>query len=227
MKKSILFLAIFAAIVLSGFRDLGSDTKLYPELEKFFASNKKKFNSISNERSAELAKISQLIAKKKSKGKSPSLVLVSKNNSGSDQLAQTILQAAIAYYGISDVKLYSAGSSASEVDGRIIERLTKTGFKANASGSKTELKFNDMGSVTLFSKKIDDSSLPQSEFYSVVICTEGKTACQASQNSEYVAEIKLPEISDIKDNAEFEKVFSQIAIEMAYVAYELKETHVK
>lgn len=224
MKNQIILALAVITIMVTGFCNIGNnDVKIYSELDKFFASSKKKFNSISTERTNELAKISQLIAKKKAKGKSANLILVSKNNSGSDQLAQAFLQAAIAYYNISNVKLFSAGQSASELDSRIIERLTKTGFKASGS----ELKFSDQEGITLFSKKLDDSSLPQSEFYSIVICAEGKTGCQASQSSEYIAEVELPEISDIKDNTEFEKAFSQIATEMAYVAYQLKETHVK
>lgn len=227
MKKQII-LSLAVVVILAGFRPVGTNNvKLFPELDNFFASSKKKFKSLSNERTAELAKISQLIARKKAKGKSATLVLISKNNSGTDQLAQAFLQAALAYYNISNVKLFSAGQSASELDSRILERLTKTGFKVNISDGKAELKFSDQDGVILFSKKVDDPSLPQSEFYSIVICTDGKIGCQASQNSEYIAEVKLPEISDIKDNAEFEKTFSQIATEMAYVAYSLKEVQLK
>jgi protein-tyrosine-phosphatase len=228
MKKSTFLISLAIFMIATGFRyNLGSDSKLYPELEKLFSSSKRKFVNISNERETKLIKITQLIARKKTKQKEANIVFVSKNNAGTNLVAQVLLQSALSFYDITKVKSFSAGLASSDIDGRVVEHLTKSGFKSSGTNSKIELKYNDTESVSIFSKKLDDSSLPQTDFYSVVICPEGKSACQASPGSEYIVELALPELTEIKDNAEFDKVYSQIVTEMAFVAFKLKEMQIK
>ena len=131
MKKSIFLFALSVMITASGFRSGGSnDAQLYPGLDKFFSSAKKKFSSISREREAELQKVAQLIAKKRSKSKPANIVFVSRSNSGSDVVAQAFLQSALVFYGVRKVKSFSAGQSSSEMDSRVIDHLTKDGFKS-------------------------------------------------------------------------------------------------
>jgi len=221
MKNSMIVLALLAiAGIGSAFRNPGDTTELYPEVSKYFSSLKKKFNSITTKRERELNRLSQVIEKKKSKSMPCSVVFVSSDNSGSDQLAQVILHAAAVYYKISGVTFYSAGSSSSNLDGRIAAALGKFGFKATV-GEKTEVKFSDANAIQLFSKKTDDSSLPKSEFYSVLVCAEN--TCTAPSNSEYTIKLPLKDLSQIKDEQEFQKEFEKIAVELSSVMYTLKQ----
>lgn len=220
--KKLIFLIVLLPLALGNFSTYvdGDGTVLYPEVSKYFSTLKKNFRSMTSDRESEMNKISQLIVKKKGKSKPSVIVLVTSNNSSSDQLAQVILQAAATYYKQDGIKFYSAGNSSGSLDERIIANLTKAGFKINSVSGKTEVKYSDQGTpISLFPKTTDDPSLPKSDFYTILLCP----ACSAPANSEYTASISIKDLSEVKDEQEFQQEFQKLASELTFAIHTLKE----
>ena len=197
---------------------------LIPELnhsiEKFDAS------SIAKERLSLLQLLVDFVQEKKDTGIAVNLNFICTHNSRRSHLSQVWAQALSSYYNIPNVNCYSGGTEATALFPKIVETLSKSGFKITKLSSEVNpvysIKYAEqVHPVIGFSKVYDHSFNPKGNFAAIMTCS------QADENCPFVsgAEKRIPlTFEDPKaydhtpmQAAKYEERSLQIATELYYV----------
>ncbi|MGN7722295.1 arsenate reductase/protein-tyrosine-phosphatase family protein [Chitinophaga sp. 22620] len=222
MKKTIsVFVLLLTIVLFSSFNRENAAPRLYPELDRYFAALNLK--QVDQSHAQSLENIKSNLSMSNMDRADWNIIFYCSENSFRSQASQVFLQTLSFANKHKNVKVFSAGKTASGVDARLIDYLTQIGYKVSKTERRNatayEVRFSDQADpIVLFSKPASDKSLPGSDVTSVIVCDSGKEAeCKDIQTSSL--QFKLPfekvETADARDKAE--KVLKHIATEMAYV----------
>ncbi|MFK7969452.1 MAG: hypothetical protein AB8F95_03745 [Bacteroidia bacterium] len=125
--------------------------------------------------------IANFIKKRLRAGKAVEIVFICTHNSRRSQFAQAWCQLIADVQNLS-VQAYSAGTEVAEVHSSVLKTLQDDGFKIVAldRGTKQafELKREDISNpIQLYSKNLQDNSIPREGFLAVMVCSDADEAC--------------------------------------------------
>ena len=204
--KHLSFLCLAALLVVSAAFAPAAEP-VYPELAQTFKMLKKS-TPISDARQDELGGIQQLGIATKSK-KLPVIVELVGNDGFSAPVAKAVLKAALASYGINDVKIFVVGTAASP---KVASALTKLGFKVSGD----EAKYNDQGgSVTLETSPSNPQAIH-------VLVQEGAASLLASPDK-FAVKLKYTPIASGATDEQYETQAKLVTVEMLFAATKFKE----
>ena len=166
-------------------------SKTFPAITnhlKSIATDGKSIASIHEKAQKELAKV---IVEQYQQGKELSIILVCTGNSRRSMMGAAMGNASAAYYGLSDLRFYSGGTTPSAFNSRSIRALKEIGFKIEPTGEKAKLGPNgednpfyqvswvkDQGwNCIEFSKHYNDPKNPQKDFIALMVCDEADSTC--------------------------------------------------
>lgn len=150
------------------------------------------------------------------------IVLVDNNNTFQSQLAQVWLQSALYYYELPTIRVYSAGLTADKIDYAKLVNLETAGFNVRILGD------NDSGSIvvsfsrdrwTLYSKQMDDKL---NKVVNLIFPLNANAYAKLSSNEKYNPKI-MTSLQDFEDRLNEESIRTDIAIQMVYLAKQLKD----
>lgn len=135
--------------------------------------------------------IAKSLVKLHQSGKPVSIVMVCTGNSRRSMMGAAMGNAAAAFYGISDVRFYSGGTSPSAFNPRAIRALEEIGFvikpkgKNATKGSKGEENpiyslawgEGEQAQTEEFSKLYSDPFNPQHHFVALMVCDDANKQC--------------------------------------------------
>ncbi len=194
-------------------------------LKVYLRNLQNEFEQINIERIQILNEISEYIIKKQSIGE-VKLVFICTHNSRRSHIAQIMSFASALFYNLQGIKTYSSGTEVSEFNPRAINALREVGIsivqKTDPPNPIYKVNFGD-GSIEfdVFSKALNDPSLPKSDFLAIMVCDQANEACPVVFGSD--EKIALP-YEDPKnyDNTDLEEIkykerVREIAREMLYI----------
>jgi arsenate reductase (thioredoxin) len=201
---------------------------LYSAIKNYCDNLVKHFNEIPEERKTFLKKLANYIKEKRANNLPVQLVYVCTHNSRRSHFGQVWAAVAAAYYTIKNVKTYSGGTEATAFNINAINALKKRGFSISTndvetSNQKHSVKFGDEKNdfVLCFSKVVDDTVNPTSNFAAIMTCSDAEANCPFIPG----AEIRIA--TTYKDPKEFdntplqdpkyEERSEQIALECLYL----------
>ena len=166
-------------------------SKTFPAITnhlKSIATDGKSIASIHEKAQKELAKV---IVEQYQQGKELSIILICTGNSRRSMMGAAMGNASAAYYGLSDLRFYSGGTTPSAFNSRSIRALKEIGFKIEPTGEKAKLGPNgednpfyqvswvkDQGwNCIEFSKHYNDPKNPQKDFIALMVCDEADSTC--------------------------------------------------
>jgi arsenate reductase len=152
-----------------------------PSIGQYISHAIQSFDEIPSERKRVLEKISDYVQYKVNEGKTAELIYVCTHNSRRSHFGQIWAKVAASYYGVVNVKTYSAGTEATAFNPNAIKALQQVGFDIHQEGehnprysvfySKEELP------LLCFSKTYQDDSIPKQGLCAVMTCTEADGNC--------------------------------------------------
>lgn len=140
------------------------------------------FDAISEERKKTLERISQFVQTRIDAGQMAELIYVCTHNSRRSHLGQIWGKTASAYFGISLVNTYSAGTEVTAFNPNAIRAVERAGFRVSKTiGDKNpryEVYFDeDQDPIVCFSKTYEDASIPKEHLCAIMTCTEADGNC--------------------------------------------------
>lgn len=201
----------------------------YTKLQHFISSID--LNTISSERKETLQPLIDYIQEKKTAKKEVRLNFICTHNSRRSHFSQIWAQTMAYYFGIEKVFCYSGGTEATELFAKVIQTLKNTGFEVKGlsrwSNPVYSIKYAENEHPIIgFSKKIDDSFNPQSNFCAIMTCDSANEACPFVPGAEKRVSItyKDPKAFDNtpQQTEKYEERSLQIATEMYNVFSQIK-----
>lgn len=128
-------------------------------------------------------------------GKPLSVIVVCTGNSRRSILGSSMGNLAAAYYGLSDIRFYSGGTSPSAFDKRTVATLQDIGFDITATGGEAKrgaiqspnpvfrVAWGQGLEAVEFSKHYADESNPRHNFAALMVCTEADEGCPIVQGA--------------------------------------------
>lgn len=197
---------------------------VYPEIRQVIES----FDTtvITEERKIELQPLIDFIQQKVANKSEVRLNFVCTHNSRRSHLSQIWAQTLASYFNINNVYCYSSGTEATALFPVVAETLTATGFniKMLSEGNNPVycIKYApNKHPVIGFSKTIDDSFNPQSEFAAIMTCDSANEACPVIVGAEKRIPVMFADpkaFDNTPQQAEkYQERSLQIATELSYV----------
>lgn len=182
------------------------------------------FNSISENRKAELEVLTQFIQEKKDKNLPVLLNFICTHNSRRSQFSQVWSQVASDYYRI-PAQSYSGGVEETAVNERAVASLERFGFKVTKNGEdnpKYQVQWNvNSEPLVLFSKMYDDSINPSSDFAAIMTCSHADENCPFVAGCEKRIPIRYEDPKNFDDtpleSALYDYRSFEIATELFYI----------
>jgi arsenate reductase (thioredoxin) len=199
---------------------------MYQTIQQYIEHAVNSFDSIPSERKQILAKIAGFVAEKLQRGESPSVIYVCTHNSRRSHFGQIWGKVASVYYGIKNVRTYSAGTEATAFNPNAIRAIQNAGFTVTASGEGTNRRFSvsfdyQAEPVICFSKTYLDGSIPQNGLCAVMTCTEADGNCPFIPGTELriACPYNDPKAFDgtAQQDEKYDERCKQIAIENLYI----------
>ncbi|MFQ3577129.1 MAG: protein-tyrosine-phosphatase [Cytophagales bacterium] len=191
------------------------------------------FKTISDERKAELEKISVWMAERIASGKNIDITVICTHNSRRSHFGQAWLQAASHYYGVSKVSTFSGGTEATAFNKRALDALKRAGMRAEVIGGEGKnLKYNltyakSKSAMLMYSKKYNDVQNPQKDFAAIMVCSQADEACPIVPGADVRFSIPFedPKVADNTplEKSKYDERCLQIATEMFYIVSKAKE----
>ncbi|OFZ11807.1 MAG: protein-tyrosine-phosphatase [Bacteroidetes bacterium RIFCSPHIGHO2_02_FULL_44_7] len=186
--------------------------------------DKMDFNSISENRKAELEVLTQFIQEKKDKNLPVLLNFICTHNSRRSQFSQVWSQVASDYYRI-PAQSYSGGVEETAVNERAVASLERFGFKVTKNGEdnpKYQVQWNvNSEPLVLFSKMYDDSINPSSDFAAIMTCSHADENCPFVAGCEKRIPIRYEDPKNFDDtpleSALYDYRSFEIATELFYI----------
>ncbi len=189
--------------------------------------------SIGQQRQELLLEIAKGIQQNLDKNIRLNLLFVCTHNSRRSQFGQLWASYFSQILGFSEyISCFSAGTEATECNIRTIRALESAGFRAQFSVCQPNPKYDlfsgkEVSPIRLFSKTIDDSSLPKENIVALMTCSD------AEENCPYVNGTLLKFSLNYKDPKEFDNTLEEkeaywlkskeIASEILFILKHLKK----
>lgn len=193
---------------------------MFDRIKKYCEDRIQEFDLISAERKLLLEKVSDYIKQHKN----PEVVFVCTHNSRRSQFGQVWATVAARYYGLVSTHFYSAGTEDTAFHPNSVNALKRAGLRIkmtkNGRNPVYLIDFGEDSSFECFSKTIDHTSIPKSNFAAVMTCDHAEENCPYLPGAELRIPITYddPKVSD--GTPEMQKVYDerckQIAREVLY-----------
>lgn len=138
------------------------------------------FKNLRSERTVLLDQLVQYIKAKREKGEEIKLHFICTHNSRRSQLGQIWAQVAASHYQV-PIASFSGGMEVTEFNERAVNSLDRFGFRISHSGAfnkRYNIEFNAGDkSVEMFSKLVDDSVNPTTNFAAIMTCSDADEKC--------------------------------------------------
>lgn len=184
------------------------------------------FDSIAEDRKAQLETLSAYIQKKYNDKKAPKLIVICTHNSRRSHLGQLWLAAAADYYQLPTLESFSGGTEATAFNPNAIAAVQRIGFEVTKEAEAKNPIYNvqwktDQEAYQAFSKRFEEAPNPTEEFAAIMVCTEADEGCPFVPGTDF--RIALP-FQDPKafdgtpqEAAKYDERCEQIGTEMLYV----------
>lgn len=223
MKRTIPVIAVViaAVIALVSFKPVELAPRLYPELEAYFKTvNVKEFNK---EHVGTLENLKyDIYLSHLDKGNWNVIFYCSENtfrSQASEVFAQTLCYAK----KHKQIRVFSAGVSSGEISTKLIEYLSKIGYRITKTEKEGkaiyEVRFSDKADpIVLFSKTTTDISLPTKDVRSVIVCDiKAEAECAAIKTQSVPLNLAFKKVNETDDTEKIQSTLKNIAAEMLYV----------
>ncbi|HAS46492.1 MAG TPA: protein-tyrosine-phosphatase [Microscillaceae bacterium] len=169
-------------------------TTFYPNLANFAQDIVNTFDNISEDRKAQLEKISQYLAQKIARQEPIKAIVICTHNSRRSHLGQAWLQMAAAWYQVEPFHTYSGGTEATAFHPNAIQALQANGWQIVAKTDEDnpiyEVNYGNVAPLEMFSKTYDHQTNPPSKFAAIMVCTQADEGCPVVIGAE--ARFSLP-----------------------------------
>jgi len=188
-------------------------------------------DKITNERKEVLQPLIDFIIDKNNKGEKIRINFICTHNSRRSHLSQIWAQTIAAYLEVKNVACYSGGTEATALFPVVAETLTKSGFQIDTLSKETNPVYSIKYStnehpIIGFSKKLDDSFNPTSNFAAIMTCSNADVGCPIVVGAEKRIPITFedPKAFDNTDQQaeKYNERSLQIATELLYVFNHVK-----
>jgi len=164
------------------------------------------------------------IQDKKNNNQEINLLFICTHNSRRSHFAQIWAKVAAHYYKISQVNTFSGGTEATAFNEFAIKSLVTDGFEITAqdeTSNPVQLVDWEEGQIKVFSKTIDHSENPTTNFGAIFTCNEADKACPTVNGADFRIALAYddPKKFDgtIYQNRKYDERSKQIATELFYV----------
>ncbi|WP_378188432.1 low molecular weight phosphatase family protein [Aquimarina sp. W85] len=187
--------------------------------------------TITKERAAVLQPLVAFIQHKIETHQQIRINFICTHNSRRSHLSQIWAQTMASYFGINHVYCYSSGTEVTALFPSVIDALQHAGFKihtlANTENPVYSIKYDDNEPAIIgFSKKIDDTFNPTSQFAAIMTCDSANEACPFVPGAEKRIPITFedPKVFDNTPDQQdkYQERSLQIATDLWYVFSQLK-----
>jgi protein-tyrosine phosphatase/arsenate reductase len=201
-------------------------------LRSYIESVQQEANLISDERKEQLNKIAGFVQAQRAAKEPVKLMFICTHNSRRSHTAQIWAQAMAAYFGISGVQAFSAGTEVTAFNERAVKALQRVGFTIENVGGGTNPVYSVQYAsgaepIKAFSKLIADASNPKNNFCAVMTCSQAEAACPfvAGATQRVSTPYDDPKNFDgtPEETAKYDERCRQIAREMAYVFAQVRK----
>ena len=186
-----------------------------------------KFNSIDDSRRSALSQLAQKLKGILEVRGRASVLIVCTHNSRRSQLAEAWLTAACQYFGLDQLSIYSGGTEATAFNMRMVVAMRHIGFHLQTEQPADNPRYlltclsTTASPHFMFSKTIDDSYNPQSNFVAIMVCSDADEKCPIVKGAElrYSLPYDDPKESDdtpMEHQTYIDKV-DEIGTEMLYL----------
>jgi arsenate reductase len=157
---------------------------------------------------------------------SASVNAVCSANSRRSQLAQVWAHVAARHYGLANVQSHSSGTEATACNPRTVAALERAGLDVSSAGPADNPHYQlrmaeNTLPIELWSKRIDDNTLPRTHFAALLCCDEADQACPQIPGAKLRVALHYsdPKLADDTDHeqATYDERCRQIAGEMFWV----------
>jgi protein-tyrosine phosphatase/arsenate reductase len=187
------------------------------------------FDDISNVRKDKLKPLVDYLKEKQQSKEETSLVFICTHNSRRSHFGQVMCAFAAAYYGVSAIHTYSAGTEETSFHPNAIEALKTIGFNLEQLNQSTNPNYRVTISESVyldcFSKTISHVSLPENKFAAIMTCSDAEQNCPFVPGAEKRIGITFedPKAFDGTElqSAKYLERAMQIATELFYVFSQL------
>jgi arsenate reductase len=155
----------------------------YPDLDHYLKDIEKEFIEIPESRIEILRQLGDYMISAMKKGQQAQLVFICTHNSRRSQFGQLWAYTAAQFYGLQNIHTFSGGTESSAFNPRAVAALKRAGFQvAEGEGHMDNPRYmissgENLGGITMFSKKFDDDTNPDVGFCAVIICSDADKAC--------------------------------------------------
>ncbi|MCA0398829.1 MAG: hypothetical protein LCH51_15625 [Bacteroidetes bacterium] len=223
MKKYIPLFTVLTVItvIVTSFRPPVVAPKLYPELEAYFKAIDAK--QYPKEKYPVLENLRQNINATTIDNLDWNCIFYCTENSFRSQASQVFLATLSFDRRFKRVKAFSAGITAGEINPKLIEYLSKIGYKITKiekDGKVAyEVKYSDgIKPILLYTKTTADPSLPKQEITSVVVCDRAaEPVCKDLKTPNYPFELPFQNVNADQSDLEVESTLKNIAIAMKFL----------
>lgn len=153
-----------------------------PALQRTIETLIREFNTISDDRKANIMQLVEFIRTNTRNDKSVLLNFICTHNSRRSHIAQIWAQAAAHYYDVKNVKTYSGGTEATSFNPKAVKAMHDAGFDITVKKDSANPKYNVLFSteappLLVFSKTFDDPSNPEKNFAAIMTCSNADENC--------------------------------------------------
>jgi len=203
--------------------------KVFHKIESLLASLA--IDKITNERKEVLQPLIDFIIDKNNKGEEIRINFICTHNSRRSHLSQIWAQTIAVYLEVKNVVCYSGGTEATALFPVVAETLTNSGFQIDTLSKETNPVYSIKYSanehpIIGFSKKLDDSFNPTSNFAAIMTCSNADVGCPIVVGAEKRIPITFedPKAFDNTDQQaeKYNERSLQIATELLYVFNHVK-----
>lgn len=200
---------------------------------KYLADRMSEFDSIPEDRKAELKKMTDYIVQRRKDSKPIRMTFICTHNSRRSHMAQLWAAAAAAHFDVAHFQSFSGGTEATAFNPRAVAALERAGMVFETS----QLDSNPHYSVTItdlktpqecFSKVYNSPPNPEHDFCAVMTCSSADKSCPIVAGAEQRIAITYedPKVADGTDQeaSKYDERCAQIAREMLYAFSLIKET---
>ncbi len=204
---------------------------LYTELTAYSNRLLLEGQQISPERKVLLQQLAAYIQQKRQRGKEVHLNFICTHNSRRSLISQIWTAAAVAYFRMPGIHVYSGGTEATAFNPRAVAALERVGFQIEKPGGENphyQVSFSkDHPPLECFSKTFDDPVNPQRNFAAIMTCSD------ADENCPFIPGVELrlpltyedPKVADDtpEEQQRYDERVRQIGREIFYAINLLKE----
>ncbi len=203
-----------------------SETSVYPEIAAMVEECRSDFESIPEERRADLELIADYVREHVDANDDARLIFICTHNSRRSHMAQIWAQTAATVYGVDGVKTYSGGTEATAFNPRAVQSMQRAGFRIEATGPDDNPRYQvRMGPgqppVEAWSKVYDSEENPQEDFAAVMVCSHADANCPFVPGATLRIAIPYVDPKEADGTAEEAATYDarnrQISTEMLYV----------